>query len=601
MDRAAGAGGRRLRGRALPSPGPGQPGLAGHRPLVPAAGGHPGRPDPREVRHRRRAQPGRRRPGRRDRVGAGRPAGRSDGGRGASPPCSGGAALLLLAAWPRGPCSVCCPSSRPAPSPTSKACASGPGRRPGAGPARAWPSGPRRRPGRAALVGLPPPAVAGAAAGGARAVGLEAAGRRVPPAVTPARAGAPAGARTGPVIGGRDRGRARRRRRAVGVPERPGAPTATGRRRRHLRAAAVALEAGPEPWTGRQRDRCGPAGAVPRRDAVVAGTVGRPGTTRGRGVGPLPRQSGVRLVDGLERDCWASPDSGAHRPSRRATADRLTGHGPDAGHRHRRAGRWLSWPTGRVRYRFSPLERRGIIAGWRGGQIASVAVCLVVAVLAPAVAALDGRAPPRPGRRSACGVAVAFWPISGPHRRAMAASRARWSVVGAGGRRSCRRVPAGPRATRPHGRPPRSPTAATGPAAGPAGWSARTVFGGLSDVTGPDGRRSRPRRSGWCRRPGAHGHRGAGRAGPQLRPPRRPTRSPDRRLGPVLASLAREGSEVHRLQWIESCLPDDGGARPRHHERARRTRSPNRRPAVPTAPWWTRRRRSPAGTGCCSA
>ena len=32
----------------------------------------------------------------------------------------------------------------------------------------------------------------------------------------------------------------------------------------------------------------------------------------------------------------------------------------------------------------------------------------------------------------------------------------------------------------------------------------------------------------------------------------------------VLASLAREGSAVHRLQWIESCLPDDGGSVHRH-------------------------------------
>src|SRR5665213_2862089 len=28
----------------------------------------------------------------------------------------------------------------------------------------------------------------------------------------------------------------------------------------------------------------------------------------------------------------------------------------------------------------------------------------------------------------------------------------------------------------------------------------------------------------------------------------------------VLASLARDGSAVHRLQWVETCLPDDGGA-----------------------------------------
>ena len=32
----------------------------------------------------------------------------------------------------------------------------------------------------------------------------------------------------------------------------------------------------------------------------------------------------------------------------------------------------------------------------------------------------------------------------------------------------------------------------------------------------------------------------------------------------VLSSMAREGSEVHRVQWIESCLPDDGRAVRRH-------------------------------------
>ena len=32
----------------------------------------------------------------------------------------------------------------------------------------------------------------------------------------------------------------------------------------------------------------------------------------------------------------------------------------------------------------------------------------------------------------------------------------------------------------------------------------------------------------------------------------------------MLSSLAREGSEVHRVQWIESCLPDDGSAVRRH-------------------------------------
>jgi hypothetical protein len=32
----------------------------------------------------------------------------------------------------------------------------------------------------------------------------------------------------------------------------------------------------------------------------------------------------------------------------------------------------------------------------------------------------------------------------------------------------------------------------------------------------------------------------------------------------VLAAMAREGSDVHRVQWIESCLPDDGSSLRRH-------------------------------------
>ena len=66
----------------------------------------------------------------------------------------------------------------------------------------------------------------------------------------------------------------------------------------------------------------------------------------------------------------------------------------------------------RVRYRFSPLERRGVIAGWRGGQIAAVASGLVVGVLAlrwrPSVIgilmAVVGLA---------LGTALGFWPIAG--------------------------------------------------------------------------------------------------------------------------------------------------------------------------------------------
>src|ERR1019366_3301987 len=68
--------------------------------------------------------------------------------------------------------------------------------------------------------------------------------------------------------------------------------------------------------------------------------------------------------------------------------------------------------TSSTRYRFGPLERRGLVAGWRGGQIGAVAVALVVGVgmlrasaspvgVVVALAAL------------AIGVGVATWPIAG--------------------------------------------------------------------------------------------------------------------------------------------------------------------------------------------
>src|SRR5579863_7394412 len=64
------------------------------------------------------------------------------------------------------------------------------------------------------------------------------------------------------------------------------------------------------------------------------------------------------------------------------------------------------------RYRFGPLERRGLLAGWRGGQAATVAAGLLVAVGAL-------RALPIAGAIAVAVVAVgsslalATWPIAG--------------------------------------------------------------------------------------------------------------------------------------------------------------------------------------------
>ena len=92
---------RRLRGRPLSTLGTGQPGLAGHRPLVPSAGRHAGGADPGEVRDRLGPEPGRRRPGRRYRIDAEwlrhrRP---PPSGRWGVHRRTGGAALLLLSAF----------------------------------------------------------------------------------------------------------------------------------------------------------------------------------------------------------------------------------------------------------------------------------------------------------------------------------------------------------------------------------------------------------------------------------------------------------------------------------------------------------------------
>jgi hypothetical protein len=68
--------------------------------------------------------------------------------------------------------------------------------------------------------------------------------------------------------------------------------------------------------------------------------------------------------------------------------------------------------TAPTRYRFGPLERRGLVAGWRGGQISAVALALVVGVvvlrasasalgIVLALVAL------------AIGVGIATWPIAG--------------------------------------------------------------------------------------------------------------------------------------------------------------------------------------------
>jgi hypothetical protein len=212
----------------------------------------------------------------------------------------------------------------------------------------------------------------------------------------------------------------------------------------------------------------------------------------------------------------------------------------------------------RVRYRFPPLERRGVIAGWRGGQVATVACGLVVAVLAVR------------SRPSLSGVAVAvvvvgasvalaFWPVAGRTGEQWVPVLVRWARAGVTGRRFV--ADGGPVAGHRVGvhadGPPvigPAPDAPTGPTGG-------SVFDGLR-VVGSAGEDRAEAGFGMVVDERARtvtavlavrGHSFALLGAPEQ----------DARVASwagVLAAFAREGSAVHRLQWIETCLPDDGRA-----------------------------------------
>lgn len=219
-------------------------------------------------------------------------------------------------------------------------------------------------------------------------------------------------------------------------------------------------------------------------------------------------------------------------------------------------------PSERVRYRFPPLERRGVIAGWRGGQIAVVAVGLVIGVLV-----LRSR-PSVAGVLMALGslavaLASAFWPIGGRTGEQWLPLLVRWLTTGRPGHRR-----------RPTPAPQRGHLVTAGEAdtgSGPvdvrpasADWTSgrRNPFDGIRLV-------------GVSPVPGSS----TGEIGMVLDGPARTATAvlavrghsfallgpgdQDARIASwarVLGSLAREGSEVHRVQWTESCLPDNGSS-----------------------------------------
>jgi hypothetical protein len=208
----------------------------------------------------------------------------------------------------------------------------------------------------------------------------------------------------------------------------------------------------------------------------------------------------------------------------------------------------------RYRYRFGPLERRGLVAGWRGGQIASVACALVAAVFA--LRAL----PTTPGLIAAVsavalGVGIATWPVAGRTTEEWAPDALRHLVgstrANPGGRRRTGRS----RDRRPGNRPSVVPRAfaslrileaqiddcaARGPVAVLHDRATRT-YGVVIVASGP-------------------GFALLGREGQAGRV---------QSWSAVLASLARQGTLVHRLQWVERSLPD-AGVEIRRHFAARR-------------------------------
>jgi len=198
------------------------------------------------------------------------------------------------------------------------------------------------------------------------------------------------------------------------------------------------------------------------------------------------------------------------------------------------------------RYRFGPLERRGLMAGWRGGQIAAVAGALVVAVVAL-------RVWPNPAGALvafvvvAGGAAMACWPIGGRTPEQWLPLMARWLAGGLVHRR--RHISTVPGLGRPVGAGVASDELVSPPPPGPLGGcrilQLPVRVGGRRIGVVRDGRTFSAvvavrGRAFALQDVGDKHRRVAGWAG-------------------VLAGLAREGSAVHRLQWVERSLPLEAG------------------------------------------
>ena len=181
----------------------------------------------------------------------------------------------------------------------------------------------------------------------------------------------------------------------------------------------------------------------------------------------------------------------------------------------------MSGDSGGSRYRFGPRERGGALAGWRAGQILTVAVGLVFGVL------VLRWEPNAVGVAAAIGIlvlygALATVPVAGR-------TGDEWLPVdGVLGRPACRWSP-------------------RRVAAWPPLRGLRLLRAGWHDMGVVHDRAARTLTAALSLRGGSFALLGADEQ--------------DRRVGAwasVLSSLAREGSPVHRVQWLAASFPDDG-------------------------------------------
>ncbi len=244
----------------------------------------------------------------------------------------------------------------------------------------------------------------------------------------------------------------------------------------------------------------------------------------------------------------------------------------------------------RERYRFGPLEQRGLIAGWRGGQIAIVAAGAVLAIVilhrratlpSIAVAVLV----------VAASVAIAWWPIAGRTAEQWLPTVVRWGASGFSGRRRRAGVETAGHCFGPDGAPcmvglgrsvprgvdrgvflpiPARRFGSAGPGAGPGdrrGHAGPGAFAGL-EVLGFGAREGESnvavvhddRARTYTAVMELLGHSFALLARDEK----------ERRVASwasVLSSLARDRSIVHRVQWIAATMPDDGAAVDGHLDR----------------------------------